>query len=39
MLIFKAIGDFRVGQKKVFGPWLTIQGEGWMRAVMDDVEA
>ena len=39
MLILKAIRDFSVGQKKIFGPWLTIQRQGWVRAVMDDVEA
>lgn len=39
MLILKTSCDFSVGEEEVFGPWLAIQRQGWVRAVMEDVEA
>lgn len=39
MLIVKTSCDFSVGEEEVFGPWLAIEREGWVGAVMEDVEA
>lgn len=39
MLILKTSSDFSVGEEEVFGPWLAVEREGWVRAVVEDVEA
>ena len=39
MLIVKTSSDFSIGEEEVFGPWFAVEGEGWVGAVVEDVEA